>query len=310
MRTTNQRSMAPAQKQEMTTVGILKQLLSGDSLKRRFNEILGDKAPQFMASIVNATAANEKLKECDANSIVSAALVAATLDLPIDQNLGFAALVPYSGKAQFQMMWKGFVQLAQRSGQYATMGRGVVYEDEIVSYNPIYGDLVLVDDFSKCSQRADGEDDKIAGYLAWFEMNNGFRKEMYMTKKEVEHHALMYSKSYQYDVANHKKSSRWSIDFDAMALKTVIKRLLSQWGILSVDMQTALKEDQKVYDANGTGTYADNPQNDALPAADASYTEAAAAADFIDAEIVEPETATEATDDPDVANLFGDGGMA
>lgn len=103
MRTSNQKSIAPAQRQEMTTVGILKKMLSGDELKRRFNDILGEKAPQFMASIVNATAANEKLKECDAGSIVSSALVAATLDLPIDQNLGFAAIVPYSGKAQFQI---------------------------------------------------------------------------------------------------------------------------------------------------------------------------------------------------------------
>lgn len=300
MRTSNQRSMAPAQGQQMTTVSILKQMLSGDNLKRKFQDILGEKAPQFMASIVNATAANDYLKKCDPNSIVSAALVAATLDLPIDQNLGFAALVPYSDKAQFQIMWKGFVQLAQRSGQYATMGRGVVYEDEIVSYNPIYGDLVLVDDFSECKQRMNGEDDKIAGYLAWFELNNGFRKELYMTKAEVEHHALTYSKSYQYDVAKNRKSSRWSIDFDVMAQKTVIKRLLSQWGILSVDMQTAMREDQKVYDANGSGTYADNP------ATDTPYIEAAAdEADFIEAE------ATDVTDAEDreaaeMESLFGE----
>lgn len=99
------------------------------------------------------------------------------------------------------------------------MGRGIVYEDEIVSYNPIYGDLVLVDDFSECTQRSNGETDHIAGYLAWFELNNGFRKELYMTKEEVKHHALTYSKSYQSDVAKGRQSSRWSIDFDAMALK-------------------------------------------------------------------------------------------
>lgn len=259
MRTSNQRAIAPQKKQELTTVGILKKMLSGEELKNRFNDIMGEKAPQFMASVVNAVAGSKPLQDCDPNSILSAALVAATLDLPIDQNLGFAALVPYSGKAQFQVMWKGFVQLAQRSGQYATMGRGVVYEDEILSYNPIYGDLVLVPDFSKCTQRANGEDEHIAGYLAWFEMNNGFRKELYMTKAEVEHHALTYSKSYQYDKSQGKKSSRWSIDFDIMAQKTVIKRLLSQWGILSIEMQRAIQEDQKVYDASGAGYYEDNP---------------------------------------------------
>lgn len=300
MRTSNQRSIAPAQRQELSTVSILKRMLSGDELKRRFSDILGEKAPQFMASIVNATAGNSALQECDPQSILSASLVAATLDLPIDQNLGFAALVPYSGKAQFQVMWKGFVQLAQRSGQYATMGRGVVYEDEIVSYNPIYGQIELVQDFSKCTQRANGEADKIAGYLAWFELNNGFRKELYMTKAEVEHHALTYSKSYQYDVAKHRKSSRWSIDFDVMAQKTVIKRLLSQWGILSVDMQTAMREDQKVYDADGASSYADNPENDDTP-----YLDAASESDFIEAESTEatPEDEAEAKE---MESLFGE----
>lgn len=303
MKTSNQRSMAaPARTQEMTTVGVLKKLLSGEELKRRFGDILGEKAPQFMASIVNATAGNEALKECDPGSIVSAALVAATLDLPIDQNLGFAALVPYGGKAQFQVMWKGFVQLAQRSGQYATMGRGVVYEDEIVSYNPIYGELELVEDFSTCTQRMNGEDDKIAGYLAWFELQNGFRKELYMTKSAVDHHALTYSKSYQYDKAKGKQSSRWSIDFDAMALKTVIKRLLSQWGILSVDMQKALREDQKVYDAEGNGYYTDNPNAPELPEGNAGKTEAVSESDFIE---VEAKDVTGEYDE-EMQNLFGD----
>ena len=304
MRTSNQRAIAPQnKKQDMTTVGILKRMLSGEELKSRFNDILGEKAPQFMASIVNATAGNKALQECDPNSILSAALVAATLDLPIDQNLGFAALVPYSGKAQFQVMWKGFVQLAQRSGQYATMGRGVVYEDEIVSYNPIYGDIVLVDDFSACKQRMNGEDDKIAGYLAWFEMNNGFRKELYMTKAEVEHHALTYSKSYQYDKAKGKKASRWSIDFNVMAQKTVIKRLLSQWGILSIEMQRAMQEDQKVYDASGAGSYEDNPTNEddtgdepVAVVTEAEFTEAPADAT----------EATDATPDDEMENLFGE----
>lgn len=303
MKTSNQRAIAPQnKKQDMTTVGILKRMLSGEELKSRFNDILGEKAPQFMASIVNATAGNKALQECDPNSILSAALVAATLDLPIDQNLGFAALVPYSGKAQFQVMWKGFVQLAQRSGQYATMGRGVVYEDEIVSYNPIYGDIVLVDDFSACKQRMNGEDDKIAGYLAWFEMNNGFRKELYMTKSEVEHHALTYSKSYQYDKAKGKKASRWSIDFNVMAQKTVIKRLLSQWGILSIEMQRAMQEDQKVYDASGAGTYEDNPTRDEEDG-DGAVT-VVTEAEFTEAEDV-TET-TDATPDEEMENLFGE----
>ena len=307
MRTTNQRSIAPAKTQDVPALKVLKNMLNGDAMKQRFGEILGAKAPQFMASVVNTMAGSDALQKCDPYSVLSAALVAATLDLPIDNNLGFSAIVPYGDKAQFQIMWRGLVQLAQRSGQYKTMGRGVVYEDEIVSYNPIYGDIELVKDFSECKQRMNGEDDKIAGYLAWFELKNGFRKELYMTKGEVEHHALMYSKSYQYDVAQKKQRSRWSIDFDAMAEKTVIKRLLSQWGILSVDMQTAMREDQKVYDANGGGSYADNPANDT------PYIKAAASeGDFIEAEatdVTEPTAAaSEAEFDAEMENLFGEGG--
>lgn len=322
MRTSNQKNLAPARRQEpqqADTVVVLKRMMGGEELKRRFSDILGKKAPQFMASIVNATAGNAQLQKCDPASIASAALVAATLDLPIDQNLGFSAIVPYGDKAQFQIMWRGLVNLAQRTGQYSTMGRGVVYDDEIVSYNPIYGDIELVSDFSKCTHRANGETDHIAGYLAWFELRNGFRKELYMTKAEVEHHAMMYSKSYQYDKRAGKKSSRWSIDFDIMAEKTVIKRLLSQWGILSIEMQTAIKEDQKVYNADGSGTYADNPQNDAMLPETA--TPAATDADFTEIEPEPPVAEATATDtapdfggtpfddagDEDVANLFNGG---
>ena len=199
--------------------------------------------------------------------------------------------------------------MAIRSGQYLDMNCSEVYSDEIVSYNPITGEIIFVDDFSKTTMRDEGNEANVAGFYAWFKLSHGFYHGLYMTKKQVENHAKKYSKAYQYDLDHGKKSSRWSLDFIAMGEKTVIKRLLSKWGILSIDMQKAMKEDQKVYSEDGTGTYADNPQNDALPAADASYTDAAAAADFIDAEIVEPESATEASD-PDVANLFGDGGMA
>lgn len=300
MRTSNQRSIAPAQRQELSTVSILKRMLSGDELKRRFSDILGEKAPQFMASIVNATAGNSALQSCDPQSILSASLVAATLDLPIDQNLGFAALVPYSGKAQFQMMWRGYVQLAQRSGLYKAMGRGYVYEDELEYYNPVYGEFRLVEDFSKCTQRKNSEDDKIVGYIAWFDLLNGFHKELFMSKEDVEHHAATYSKSYQYDKKNSKKTSRWSIDFKAMANKTTIKRLLKDWGPLSVDMQTAMREDQKVYDADGASSYADNPENDDTP-----YLDAASESDFIEAEATEA-TPEEEAEAKEMESLFGE----
>lgn len=268
----------------MNKVDTLKQVklfLNEDSVKKRFSEVLGKKAPQFMSSIVNVMAASDQLKQCDANSVMAAAFVAASFDLPIDSNLGFAALVPYKKRfkdsatgqwsekslAQFQMMYKGFVQLAIRTGQYEKMNCSEVYEDELTSYNPITGECEFVSDFSKTQQRENGESDKIVGYYGWFRLNSGFTKELYMTKNEVVNHARKYSQAYRYDLNANKSSSKWTTDFDAMAKKTVIKMLLSKWGILSVEMQRAITDDQKAFDENGSGDYSDN-QPDVIVAED------------------------------------------
>lgn len=246
-------------------LGTVKSYLSESSIKTRFNEILGKKAPQFMASIVNTVSGSKQLMECKPESIMGAAFIAAALDLPIEPNLGFAAIVPYRDngvmKAQFQMMYKGYIQLAIRSGYYEGMNYTEVYEDEVVSYNPVKGELILVDDFASCTQRANNQTDKIVGYYAWFKLKTGFEKALYMTNANIEAHARRFSKAYQYDLAKNKKSSRWTTDFDAMGKKTVIKLLLSKWGILSVDMQRAIQDDQKVFDSNVNGKYLDNPES-------------------------------------------------
>lgn len=260
------------QGKEVPVVNQIKSMLSTDNVQKRFAEVLGKKAPQFMASITNTVAASKQLKQCPATSIIGAAFVAATYDLPIDSNLGFAAIVPYNEnvydprtkqwkkvpKAQFQMMYKGFIQLAIRSGYYEKMNYAVVYEDELESYNPITGEVKFVEDRSKCTQRDDGDESHVAGYYAWFRLKTGFSQELYMSKKAVDNHARKYSQAYRYDLDKGKKSSKWTTDFEAMALKTVIKLLLSKWGILSVDMQRAIQDDQKVYDEDGDGTYGDN----------------------------------------------------
>lgn len=245
---------------ELTVLGQVKGFLSQDSVKKRFNEVLGAKAPQFMASITNTIESNTQLKKCDASSIMSAAFVAATYDLPIDPNLGFSAIVPYKDKAQFQIMYKGFVQLAIRSGTYENMNVSEVYEDELVSYNPITGELTLTSNFSSCAQRKNGEKDKIVGYYAWFRLLTGFRKEMYMTLDECKKHAETYSASYRQDLKKGCSISKWSTDFHAMSKKTVLKLLLSKWGVLSVDMQRAIIDDQKVF-TDDNGTYEDNENN-------------------------------------------------
>lgn len=276
-----QNVVATQQGTQLSVAAQVKSMISQDAVKKKFTEVLGQKAPQFLASITNVVAGSAQLKKCPATTIMSAAFVAATYDLPIDSNLGFAAIVPYNNnkynpqtrqwekhpEAQFQMMYKGFIQLAIRSGYYEKMNCSVVYKDELVSYNPITGEVEFVTDFSQCKNRAEGNTENIVGYYAWFKLLTGFRKELFMTVAEVDNHARKYSQAYRYDIDQGKKASKWTTDFEAMALKTVIKLLLSKWGILSVDMQRAIQDDQKVYDEEGEGTYGDN-QPDIIEAED------------------------------------------
>lgn len=257
---------------ELAVVDQVKSAISSDKVKKKFAEVLGKKAPQFLASVTNTVIGSTQLQKCDATSIMGAAFVAATYDLPIDSNLGFAAIVPYNNskwnpqtrqydkhmEAQFQIMYKGFIQLAIRSGYYKRMNYAVVYEDELKSYNPITGEIEFVEDFSQCTLRAQGVEETVAGYYARFELTTGYVQELFMSRQAVDNHAKKYSQAYRYDIKEGKKSSKWSTDFQSMALKTVIKLLLSKWGILSVDMQRAIQDDQKVYDEDGNGDYSDN----------------------------------------------------
>jgi recombination protein RecT len=216
-------------------------ILSQDAIKTRFNEILGKNANAFMSSIISATKSNSGLNDCEPNSVISSAVVAATLNLPIQSNLGFAHIVPYNQKdqsgntikvAQFQMGYKGYIQLALRTGQYININASEVYDGELVNYNRITGEIE-VDTKKKKS-------DKVIGYVAYFKLVNGFEKMLYLTKDQVQTHGSKYSKSYT------NKYGRWQQDFDSMALKTVIKLLLSKYGILSVEMQTAITVDQSI----------------------------------------------------------------
>lgn len=250
----------------------VKRMINNENVKNKFADVLGQKAPQFLASITNVVSGSTQLQKCDANSIMAAAFVAATYDLPIDSNLGFSAIVPYNNskwnpqtkqydkhmEAQFQIMYKGFIQLAIRSGYYKRMNYAVVYQDELKRFNPITGEIEFVDDFSQCTLREKGVEETVAGYYARFELVTGYVQELYMPKQSVENHARKYSQAYRSDIDKKTKKSKWTTDFEAMALKTVIKLLLSKWGILSIDMQRAIQDDQKVYDESGNETYGDN----------------------------------------------------
>lgn len=217
----------------------LKVILDNSSVKARFQEVLGKKSAGFISSILSAVNASKNLQTVEPKSIVSAAMMAATLDLPINSNLGFAHIVPYGNVAQFQMGWKGFVQLAIRTGQYRTMNAAEIYEGELIHWNRVTG-IIDVDTSAKKS-------DTVIGYVAFFRLNNGFEKYIYMTTEEVKKHAKQYSKSYS------NPKGQWVLNFNAMALKTVIKMLLSKYGILSIEMQQAIQSDQGVIETTSAG---------------------------------------------------------
>lgn len=222
----------------------LRGMLALPAIRERFENILGNKARAFASSIISVTQGNKALQECDPGSIIASAAMAASLDLPIIGSLGQSCLVPYSGKAQFQIMARGFVQLALRSGQYKTMNAVKVHDGEIVSRNRLTGEI----DFNHDGKKSE----KIVGFLFYFKLNTGFEKYTYMTVEECQAHGKKYSKSYGRD------DSKWKTDFNAMALKTVVKQGLSKWGPLSTEMQKAIQFDQAAVRDDGTPEYIDS----------------------------------------------------
>lgn len=220
----------------------IKGLLDREDVQQRFQEMLGDRSRAFMVSALQVVNSNSYLKKADPMSIYQGVVLAATLDLPLNNNLGFAYLVPYRGQAQFQIGYKGFIQLALRSGQFKTISASEIRKGQLVSQNPLTG---FEFDFSV-------EGGEIIGYASYFELINGFNKTFFMTLDEVKAHAKKYSQSYQ------RGSGVWKDDFDSMANKTVLKLLLSKYAPLSVEMQKAIIYDQGIVKENGGVDYVDN----------------------------------------------------
>lgn len=228
-----------AQKEAKT----LKGMLEMPAYKNKFNEMLGKKAAGFISSIIAVANNNKLLAKAEPSTVIGAAAQAAMLDLPINQSLGFAYIVPYKGAAQFQLGYKGYIQLAQRSGQYVDIGAKTVYEGELEYENR------LLDKF-KFGERTG---DKVIGYLAYFRLTNGFEKMLFMELGEMIAHAKKYSKSYS------GGTEKWGLaEFDVMAEKTVLKRLLSKYGPLSIEsiqMSQALSNDGGVISMNKDGEF-------------------------------------------------------
>lgn len=216
----------------MNTPATVKHLLSQTNVKSKFEEILRERANAFTANLAVMVNNNAALSKCDPMSVISAAVVAASLDLPIDPNLGFAHIVPYGEKAQFQIGFKGFIQLAMRSGQYSRIGVTEIYEGQLLDENPLTGEYTF--DFKA------KKSETIIGWAAYFKTVNGFEKTLYWPVEKIKKHGLRFSQTFK------KGFGLWKDDFDSMAAKTVLKALLSKWGVLSTEMQNAVKFDQGV----------------------------------------------------------------
>lgn len=262
----------------MTTLSIT-QYIKQDAVSKRLNDLLGKRAPQFVTSVVSAANQNKMLAECVPETVLTAALTAASMDLPINQNLGFAYLIPYNNRktnvteCQFQMGYKGFIQLAQRSGYYKTINATEVREGEIKKFDRLSGEI----EFEWIASEEERKKAKIVGYVAYFKLLNGFEKMLYMGVEDLNAHANKYSKNFA-----KYKSGLWADDFDSMAKKTVLKQLISKYGPLSTQLEEAIRKDQTI-----DGEYADNPNKVTIDEAELGESEESVA----EAEIVESKDA-------------------
>lgn len=226
----------------------LSALIKSTAVKERFAKVLKAKGDSFLASVLTTVNNSALLQKAEPTTVLSAAMVAATLDLPIVSSLGFAALVPFrDGKTgtcvcQFQIMARGLVQLALRTGQYRKIEVEAVHTGEIKSRNRFTGEIEF----------GEATDNNVVGYLGFFELCNGFRKFLYMSNEEISEHAQKYSQTAK------RGYGLWVDNFDAMAKKTVLKLLIAKWGPLTVEMKTVLLLDQTVETDDNQPTYVDN----------------------------------------------------
>lgn len=245
--------------------------LTAPNIKARINEVVGKNAQSFMTSIVSAVSANPTLQECEPASILSAAFLGEGLKLSPSPQLGQYYMVPYDNKkagvkqAQFQLGYKGYIQLAIRSGYYRKINVIAIKDGELIRFDPLNEDIEvnLIDDYEERESR------ETVGYYAMFEYTSGFRKAIYWPKSKMLCHADRFSKAFSKEAYKKllagqipekdmwKYSSFWYKDFDAMAYKTMLRQLISKWGIMSVDLQKAYEADEALIKEDGTAEYID-----------------------------------------------------
>lgn len=232
----------------------LKQVMASPSVQQQFQNALEKNSNLFVASLIDLYASDTYLQQCEPAQVVAEALKAATLKLPINKSLGFAYIVPYKkqGKQipQFQLGYRGMIQLAMRSGIYKYLNADVVYEGEYKGYSKLTGDLDLT---------GEKKSDIVIGYFAYIESVNGFKKAVFATRDDMEAHAKKYSKAYGRD------SSPWQTEFDQMAIKTMLRKLLSKYGLMTVDMADGMQAENdfdEEYRSQANSTSFDMPQDE------------------------------------------------
>ena len=274
--------------------------LSQDAIKKQINSVLGgNKGTRFISSIVSAAQTTPALQECTNKSIVNAALLGEALNLSPSPQLGQFYMVPFDNKkkgvkeAQFQLGYKGYIQLAVRSGYYKRLNVMAIKEGELVRYDPLNEEIevnLIEDDIVR-------EETPTTGYFAMFEYENGFKKTMYWSKQKMLSHADKYSQAFHmnavesdnprrqrvsyddYLKGNYPKSDEWKYssfwykDFDGMAMKTMLRQLISKWGIMSIDLQTAVDKDMAVIHEDGSAEYVENEQEEENVVADQELNE-------------------------------------
>lgn len=218
----------------------IQKMVTDDGFIKKAEKQLGEGSQQFLSSVLTLANSDPKIRELDPVELYNTCLMAAAIKLPFNSNLGQAYIIPYKGHPQLQIGWKGFVQLAQRSGQFKTIGVNPVYENEIAGIDPMTGEIQFNFQLEKKG--------KVVGYMAYFELLNGFKKNMYMSNDQLLKHAGQFSQTFK------RGFGVWKDNFDAMAQKTVIKLLLNKWAPLSIDMQKAIEIDQ----SDSDGHYSDN----------------------------------------------------
>ncbi|OQA84373.1 MAG: recombination and repair protein RecT [Bacteroidetes bacterium ADurb.Bin234] len=248
-------------------VDVLTGMLSAPSVMKQFENALGKSANAFLASVIDLFNGDTGLQECEPSMVVKEALKAAVLKLPINKSLGFAYIIAFNNSVKvngkwdkvktptFQLGYKGYIQLAMRTGQYRTINADVVYEGELQKLNKLTGEIAF-----------DGEktSDKVIGYFCYFELLNGFSKTLYMSVENIANHAKRYSKGLDKEISVENliklanmpfnpdsKAVGWSGNFHGMAIKTVIRLLLSKYGYLSIEMQEAIANEDEATASEG-----------------------------------------------------------